>query len=147
MSYCTWTTYGFGFCVNDIETTPEKLMNLAALDENVLSDVKKYLDERFEGEYEIDELEIEDFCDLEGYFCERDVSYVLSRVIKEIPIVYADDYDGVPYILYCPSYPWNLEEREIGLTSEKVEEIFEKYIKILTDDIIYIGCQEVENGG
>ena len=89
----------------------------------------------------------EDFCDLEGDFCERDVSFVLHQVIKEIPIVYADDYDGVPYILYCPTYPWNLTEDEIVLTRGKLKAIFQKYIAILTDDVINIGLQEVENGG
>ena len=147
MSYQTWHTYGFGFCVDDIETTPERLLKLASLDKKTLLDVEDYLKVRFDGEYKVEELTMEDFCDLEGMFCERDVSYVLSRVIKEIPVVYADDYEGTPYILYCPTYPWNLKENEIGLTKEKVEEIFEKYIEILTDDVVLIDWQEVENGG
>lgn len=147
MSYQTWHTYGIGFCVDDIKTTPEKLLKLAALDEPTLLKVEDYLNERFDGEYKIDELTMEDFCDLEGDFCERDVSFVLCQVIKEIPIVYVDDYDGVPYILYCPTYPWNLTEDEIVLTRGKLKAIFQKYIAILTDDVINIGLQEVENGG
>lgn len=147
MSYQTWHTYGIGFCVDDIKTTPARLLELAALDQQTLLDVENYLSERFGGGYKINELTMEDFYDLEGDFCERDVSYVLKRVIKEIPIVYADNYDCVPYILYCPTYPWNLTESEIGLTRERVEEIFEKYIEILTDDTVSIDWQEVENGG
>jgi hypothetical protein len=147
MSYHTWHTYGIGFCVYDIQTTPARLLELAALDSQTLLDVENYLTERFDGGYLIGELTMEDFCDLEGDFCERDISYVLRRVIKEIPVVYVDDYEGTPYILYCPTYPWNLTENEIGLTREKVEGIFEKYIEILTDDVIDIDWQEVENGG
>lgn len=147
MSYRTWHTYGIGFCVDDIETTPARLLELAALDYETLLIVEDYLVERFEDGYKIEELTMEDFCDLEGDFCERDVSYVLSRVIKEIPVVYVDDYEGTPYILYCPTYPWNLTENEIGLTREKLESIFEKYIGVLTDDTVSIDWQEVENGG
>ena len=144
MSYHTWHTYGFGFCVDDIQTTPEKLLKLAALDEETLLTVEDYINELGE---DVDDLTIEDFDNLEGLYCERGVSYILSRVIKEIPVVYADDYDGIPYILYCPTYPWNLTESEIGLTKEKIVEIFNKYIEILTDDVILIDFQEVENGG
>ena len=147
MSYHTWTTYGFGFCVDDIETTPEKLLKLAMLDDKTFLSVVHYLDERFDGEYKISELTMEDFCDLEGDFCERDVAYVLRNVIKEIPIVYADDYNGTPYILYCPTYPWNITDTEVGLTEEKVEAIFSKYIEVLTDDVIVVDWQAVENGG
>ena len=45
MSYHTWTTYGFGFCVDDIDTTPEKLLKLAALKPDVLKDVREYLND------------------------------------------------------------------------------------------------------
>lgn len=147
MSYRTWHTYGIGFCVDDIKTTPARLLELAALDYETLLSVEDYLVECFEDGYKIEELTMEDFCDLEGDFCERGVSYVLSRVIEEIPVVYVDDYNGTPYILYCPTYPWNLTKNEIDLTREKLEEIFEKYISILTDDVVDIDWQEVENGG
>ena len=144
MSYKTWHTYGIGFCVDDIQTTPERLLRLAELDEETLLKVQNYISNI---EDDFDELTIEDFDDLEGDFCERGVSYVLSKVIKEIPVIYVDDYDGTPYILYCPTYPWNLTESEVGLTRDKVEEIFQNYIDILTDDIVNIDYQEVENGG
>lgn len=148
MSYRTWTTYGFGFCVDDIDTTPEKLLKLAAMNPNVLKDVREYLDDIFdEEEYKDEELTIEDFDELEGDYCERGVAYILYQVIDEIDIIFADDYNGTPYILYCPSYPWHMGEKEKSLTQEDVEKIFEKYIKILTDQSINIDYQSVENGG
>ena len=147
MSYSTWNTYGLGVCVDDIKTTPERLLKLASLDKQTMLDVEKYLNETLNGEYKIEELTMEDFYCLQGDFCEHDVSYVLSRVIKEIPVFYVDDYDGVPYILYCPTYPWNMTEDEFGITECKVKEIFQKYISILTDDIVNIEYQNVENGG
>ena len=150
MSYRTWHTYGIGICVDDIKTTPERVLKLASLDDSVLFDVQNYLNERFDGNYEDEELTIDDFCDFEGMFCDRGVTCILLEVmnsVEKIPFIYADSFDCFDYILYCPAYPWNLMENEIGLTREKLEEIFKKYISILTDDPVVIDWREVENGG
>lgn len=147
MSYRTWTTYGLGFCVDDIKTTPEKLLKLAAMKPDVLANVRSYLDECFENGYKDEDLTIEDFNDLEGDYCEYGIAYVLYNVINEITVVYATDFDGQQYILYGPSYPWQLPENEANLKEPDVEEIFEKYISILTDEVIYIDYMSVENGG
>lgn len=147
MSYHTWTTNGYGICVDDIETTAKKLLELAAMKPEVLKDVREYLSEYLDKEYDDEDLTIDDFDDLEGDYCERGVAYLLFRVIDEIDITYADDYDGVQYILYCPSYPWCMSEKEKNLTKEDVDSIFNKYISILTDEHILITDYSVENGG
>ena len=148
MSYHTWTTYGFGFCVDDIDTTPEKLLKLAAMKPDVLKDVREYLNDIFDGEeYKDEELTMEDFDDLEGDYCERGVAYVLYHVIDEIRVVFADDYNGTPYILFCPRYPWNIKENEKNLSENDVIKIFAKYVNILTDKPIEVDYQSVENGG
>ena len=149
MSYHSWTTDGYGICVDDIETTAEKLLKLAAIKPEVLEDVRKYLDWRFEedGGYNDEDLTIDDFDDLEGDYCERGVAYVLHQVIDEIDVVFADDYDGVPYLLYCPKYPWFIKETEKNLTMEDVKNIFNKYISVLTDKRIIFDYYSVENGG
>ena len=147
MSYHTWSTYGYGICVDDIETTAEKLLKLAAMKPKVLECVREYLNNCFDGDYKDEDLTIDDFNDLEGEYCERGVTYVLYQVIDEIDVVFADNYDGVPYILYCPSFPWNLKEEEKNLTMEDVKSIFNKYISVLTDKHIIFDCYSVENGG
>lgn len=149
MSYCTWTTGGYGICVDDIETTAEKLLELAAMKPNVLKDVRQYLNERFEEDegYNDEDLTIDDFEELEGDYCERGVAYVLYQVIDEIEVVFADDYGGIPYILYCPKYPWYMKEKEKNLTPEDVKNIFNKYISVLTDKSVTIDYYVVENGG
>lgn len=149
MSYHSWTTDGYGICVDDIKTTAEKLLELAAMKPTVLEEVRKYLDWLFEedGEYKDEDLTIDDFDDLEGEYCERGVAYVLYQVIDEIDVVFADDYNGVPYILYCPNYPWYMKEQEKNLTAEDVKNIFNKYISVLTDKPIIFDYYSVENGG
>lgn len=148
MSYNTWTTYGIGFCIDDVETNAERLLKLAELKPNVLNEVRKYLDDIFNGkEYKDEDLTIDDFDGLEGDYCERGVAYVLREVIDEIPVVFADDYNGTQYILYCPHYPWDMSDKEKGLQYDDIVNIFTKYIKILTDKSVEINHQAVENGG
>lgn len=148
MSYHSWTTYGLGFCVDDIETNPEKLLKLAAMKPDVIKDIREYLSNIFNGEeYKDEELTMEDFDDLDGDYCERGVAYVLYHVIDEIRVIFADDYNGTPYILYCPRYPWNIKENEKNLSENDVIKIFAKYVNILTDKPIEIDYQSVENGG
>lgn len=148
MSYEVWSVNGFGFCVDDIKTTPEKILKLAALNENTFSDLREYLDSFYEEGYKDDELTMDDFYDFEGEYGEMGLSAILRKAIKrELSVEWADNFDGDNYILYCPSYPWTLQENESNLTKEDVIKIFEKYIKILTDEPIIIGYYSVENGG
>lgn len=54
MSYHTWHTYGYGIKVDDIKTTPERLLNLAATKPEVLEKVKTYLSKML-GEFKVNE--------------------------------------------------------------------------------------------
>lgn len=147
MSYSTWHTYGYGICVDNIETTAEKLLKLASMKENVLKEVREYLDEIYPNGYKDEDLTLEDFDELEGDYCERGVAFVLHEVINEITVDFADDYNGTPYILYIPSYPWYMKEEERNLTEEDVVNVFKKYVSVLTDEPIVIDYYDVENGG
>lgn len=147
MGYYTYITYGYGVCVDDIKTTPEKLLKLAAMQPDTLENVRKYLSDIYPNGYKDEDLSLEDFDELEGDYCERGVTYILNDVIREIPITYANNYDGENYLLYCATYPWCMSEEEKNLTIEDIDNIFKKYIQILTDKPIEINYHEVENGG
>ena len=149
MSYHTWTTYGYGVCVDNINTTPERLLKLAEQKPELLKEVEDYLNNIFDGNYKDYELDLDDFEDLEDDYGNRGVAYFLYNVIPddELIVCSADDYNGTTYILYCPDYPWRLKEHEKNLTEEDVREIFAKYIRILTDEDVVIDYYEVENGG
>lgn len=153
MSYHTWTTYGFGFCVDDIykdnTLSVEKFLKLAAIVPSVLEDVRDYMDGICDDEgITYDEFTIDDFDDMEGDYCERGLAYILLHVIeKELPVIFADDFNGTQYILYCASYPWNMTTEEKSWTKEDIIQIFKKYISILTDVQINIDSYSVENGG
>lgn len=148
MSYNVWSTDGFGFCVDDIETTPERVLKLAALNETTLSDLREYLDSIYEDGYKDEDLTMDDINEFEGEYGYRGISTILCEVIdQELCVELADDFDGTNFILYCPRYPWILSEADKALTKQDVENIFNKYITILTDEKIDIDYYSVENGG
>ena len=147
MSYHCWTTDGFGFCVDDIHTTPKRLIELAAMNEEVLRRVEEYLNEEHPG-WTIESLNMEDFNDLEGNYGETGLAHVLYKVIfAELDVTVASDFDNKYYILYEPSYPWNMPKNEENLTSDDVFKVFWKYISVVTDEYIFIDYRSVENGG
>ena len=147
VSYHYWTTNGFGFCVDDIHTTPKRLMELAAMNEKVLRRVEEYLNEEHPG-WTIESLNMEDFNDLEGDYGETGLAYVLYEVIfAELTVTVTSDFDNRYYILYEPSYPWSIPDGEEHLTEEDVLRIFLEYISVVTDENIFIYYQSVENGG
>lgn len=147
MSYHCWTTDGYGFCVDDIHTTPKRLMELAAMNKKVLRRVEAYLDEYYPG-WTIESLNMEDFNNLEGDCGETGLAYVLYEVIfAELTVTVTSDFDNRYYILYEPYYPWSIPNGEKKLTKEVVLRIFRKYISVVTDEGIFIDYQSVENGG
>ena len=83
MSYETWNTYGYGICVDDIETTAEKLLKVASMNENVLKNVREYLEEIYPNGYKDKDLTLDDFEGLEGDYCEHGIAYVLYQVIDD----------------------------------------------------------------
>ena len=145
MSYHCWTTDGYGFCVDDIHTTPKRLMELAAMNKKVLRRVEAYLDEYYPG-WTSESLNMEDFNDLEGDCGETGLAHVLYEVI-DLRVTVTSDFDNRYYILYEPSYPWSIPDGEEHLTEEDVLRIFRKYISVVTDENIFIYYQSVENGG
>ena len=146
MSYNTWHVYGYGIRVDDIKTTPERLLNLAAIKPELLDDVKTYLSEML-GEYKVEDLTLEDFDEFDDDFHRNGVGVILYYVINEFAADYVEDFDGHTYVIFSETYPWLMSDKEKALTESDVREVFEKYIKILTDEPIEVDYQRIENGG
>ena len=75
---------------------------------------------------------------------------LLQKVIEEaegIQMIACDDFNSVTYLLYSPSYPWQLKNSERDLTEEQLVQLFGRYVRILTDVPIDVDYQLVENGG
>ena len=74
---------------------------------------------------------------------------LLSDVIKEaehIQFTSCSYSAGNDYMIYIPSYPWELAESERRLTEDKIVEVLSRYISLLTDKVPDINYQSVENG-
>lgn len=144
MSYKTWHNYGFGVCTDDIsESNVGRLQSLLALAPRFRAKVESWL-----AEQEITDPTWEDYTDYDEDFHLGIVAF-LKEVIEEaegIILTACGDYNSACYLIYSPSYPWELSDADRNLTEDRLREIFTKYIGVLTDKEIEVSYQEVENG-
>jgi len=109
MGYSTWHTYGYGICIDDIETTVEKI-------EELLSKAPKYRKEIHDWfeECDVTKPTVRDYEDYdEDWHC--GLATILCSVIKEVDdvqFVAVDDFDGNRFLLFPECYPWQLNEKE-----------------------------------
>ena len=146
MSYHTWTVDGYGICTNDIETTKERVEKLLQLAPEFNDIIHTWFKESG-----IVNPELDDYLEYDEDW-NSGVAYLLQKVIEEVENVrldIAEDFDSYYYLMICPSYAWTTltkEEKELD-TEEKVNDLFKKYVGMLTDNEITIEYQSVENGG
>lgn len=78
------------------------------------------------------------------------LAVILREAIQEIEgieLTVCDDFECRKFLIYQPSYPWNLSDTERDLTEDGLTELFQRYTGILTDEPILVDHQSVENGG
>ena len=145
MSYSTWHNYGYGICVDDItEQDVGKLEQLLDCAPVFHAKVQKWLSDSGVADPTWD-----DYMEYDQDFS-LGLATLLREVIEEaegIPLTACDDFDCNDYLLYSPSYPWQLNDTNRSLTEEQVAKIFRRYVQILTSKPIDIDYQSVENGG
>lgn len=145
MSYSTWSTNGYGVCVQNLDFTLDRLEKLISRAPEFESEIKKYFNDEGIVKPTIDDyLEYDD--DYSG-----GIAFILKRVIKEaenIELCYADDFNCDWYLLLEASYPWyHVSSEEKNLTEKTIKEIMKKYIAILSDKEVEFDYQCVQNGG
>lgn len=145
MSYQSWHIYGYSICVSKLQNvTVEKLRVLLSMAPEYQAKVENWLKES-----EISEPTVEDYYDFDqDYYL--GLATILKEVIQEaehVELTACDDYDGAEYLLFEPLYPWQIREEERFLTEEKIAKLLRKYIQILSDSVLEIEYQSVENGG
>lgn len=145
MSFQTWHIYGYGICTSDIgETTVERIETLLLEAPELKKDIQKYFKEQ-----EISSPEVIDYLEYDQEYRLGLVSLLKEAIeeSEEIQLTACEDFEEQIYLLYEPSYPWNVPEKERGLTEKKIKEILMKYVKILTDADIEYDYYSPENGG
>lgn len=145
MSYISWHNYGYGICVDDIRTKDleqlKKMLKLAPR-----------LDQKIQDWMERSAFEVPGWDDYMAFDVDfyLGLAAILKAVIEEaegITLTACNDCEGRKYLLYQPCYPWQLSENTRELTQERLDTLFRKYVKMLTDEEVEVSYQEVENGG
>ncbi|MDE6852146.1 MAG: hypothetical protein K2J67_06610 [Lachnospiraceae bacterium] len=141
MSYTSWHTYGYGVCLSRLECdSMERMEKLLELAPEYHKSVQNWLREQCIAKPDVDDI-------LES---DQEYHLELQNVILEaenIQFTACDDYNSETYLVYEPSYPWNISEKERSLTEETLRRILAKYISILTDEVFEVDYCSVENGG
>lgn len=150
MSYHYYSIDGYGITDDDLKSEIDvtRLMKLIEMS----PELKKKFDEWFEtNTYGLTtSVILDDFCEhLNGY---TGLMVILKEVIwdvEKIEFTISNDFDDVNYLLLEPAYPWYRpqKERYADLTEEKVQEVLNKYLSVVTDDKFDIGYYSCENGG
>lgn len=145
MGYETWHNYGYGINASAIPDASVDQLN-ALLDH---APHFKTVVEDWLAKHDITDPTYEDYLAYDDV-CICGLAAILAEVIEEAEgIVFSacTDFEGDQFLIYQPSYPWNLPEAEASLTVEKIDEILTKYVVILTDEPVEIDYQSIENGG
>lgn len=148
MSYQTSIIHGYGICTDHIKIDSiEKLEKLLSFAPETAKEIHEWFED-----CEIAEPEVDDYLSFFDYpdtGC-GGLAALMQAVIKEaedISLVACDDSDCVQYLLFSPRYPWALNEKELQLTEETLRQIFAKHVNILTDQVLPVDYEHVENGG
>lgn len=145
MSYTSWHTYGYGICLSKLEcNSMERMQKLLKLAPKYYKSVQNWLREQ-----RIEKTDVGDILESDQEY-HLGLATVLQNVMLEaenIRFTACDDYNSETYLVYEPSYPWSVPEKERNLTEETLRQILAKYISILTDDVFEVDYCSVENGG
>ena len=145
MSYHTWHNYGFGICTTALENADTSRIR-------ALIHCAPAYEQKVEALLQaqgISDADTEDYLALH-INSSYGIASIMADVIEEaedLILTACDDYDSSNFLLYMPSYPWAMRANECTLTEERVRHIIEKYAAILSDEIMEIGYESVENGG
>lgn len=149
MSFVTWHFYGYGIKVDEIgEISKERLKSLIDLAPAFKQRLQEQLDEM-----QVSDPGLMDYCDA---MCNAELDFgflglasILKYVMEEaenLNFVACDNYDNEHFLIFTPQYPWRMTELEKQVTEESLNNLFTKYVKVLTDKEIDIDYQTVENG-
>ena len=145
MSYHTYHTYGYGVRTDNIKIkSVDKLQTLISLAPDTEATIKDWL---IDNGYE--EPTIENYLEYDEEECCH-LASILKMVIYElegIDLTACNDLDLWEDLVFEPAYPWGLTEKDKTITKEHLEEIYRKYLSIITDDVPLLDYQSVENGG
>jgi hypothetical protein len=153
MSYQSWHYYGYGICVDDIDTNVDRVFSLVHLAPNFEKEFYKWVESfRQDGDPEsvAELITMDDIYEYEDNYCNCGIGLIMKAVIQEcedVELLACDDYNCCHYLIFSVGYPWNMSEKEKNITEKDLRCMFAKYVNVLMDEPITVNYQSVENGG
>ena len=144
MSMQTNIQYGYGIITSHIKV--EDIEKLKALIHR-LPEYEKDLNVYFEAE-NITEPTIKDYYTyMEDYNGLAGVFETLIYEEEGIELCACSDDNGDFYLLYPESYPWYMGKLDLSMTEDKLKQLFQRYVALLTDKQVDIDYQRCEKCG
>lgn len=151
MAYENLTWYGYGICTSELtkEIEIDRLLGLI----KTAPELHKKITRFFTDSGSLENIETYDILTVYVETCEDYNSGGLAEILREaimetekIDLMVCEGYESETYLLFGPRYPWTEStEEEKNLTEEKLNEIFRKYLSIVTDEELEVGYWKVEN--
>lgn len=151
MSFQEYSIYGYGICDadNPCEVTKDRIEALLNLAPETAQNFHEQFGENFT---------IEDLYDYEGESCIIGVFALLCDVMCEaewskspsdrIEFCACEDYYSNKYILYTPTFPWHMSDRERCMIAPgDIGVVFTKYTTILFGESATVDYYTCQNGG
>ena len=139
--------YGHGICTDDIKTSIDKIKTLIAMAPNAQDMLKDAYADAEEDEI----TDVEEWAEFMGQGWsdheEAGLATILAIVINElegIHLLATTDSQCVGYLVMREKLPWHQTYREKNLTEESLNNIFHKYVSVLTDKPITIEYKDIE---
>lgn len=153
MSNQSWHNYGYGICVDDIETNLQKIEKLISLAPKFNTELNESLKFWMDDNYGDDasEISLDDLYDtLDSMDLVYGLADILAKVIEEVEgirLMACDDYNATDYLIFPTGLPWDFNDKERRMTEKSVEKLFRKYVSMLSEKEIIIEWRSIENGG
>ena len=140
----SWIDYGYGVQMSQIKICDvERVKALIDLAPTFKAKINAFFEE------ERIEPSLNDYEDYDQDYY-HGFAFILKSVIEEaegIELLSCDDMNGEVYLMYPPLYPWQMREPDYGVTSDKLDDIYKKYIGIISDSPVEPEIQESHQFG
>lgn len=155
MSFESWHDYGIGIKASLIDIDPVRISKFLAMSPGFKTKIEDAITDYVGAGWQWSTLSDDDLLDAirEMEVCCPPICYLLQTVINEregIYLIGCTDYDNEEYLIFGPSYPWDMGPGVKYLTQDGLQQVFEQYISMITDQTLKeleYGDQAVENGG
>lgn len=152
MSYQTWHTYGIGVDMNELRPKIDENKLIAVIK---ASDIEENIADKFDALYIECGKDLDETCMvLNNDAFMLGVTSILATLIENqnpgLCVTACDDFEGTQYIVYCPDYPWHMNDFDKSLTEEKLTDIFVRFFNTITNETVtneIVSKHEIENGG